>query len=99
MERKQMISRIRTGMLIAGLTVSMVAAACGTAHAHLLSWLFGPSVPRALVEYRSPYPRGTIVVNTSERRLYLVTGPNQALRYGIGVGRVGFTWSGTTAIS
>jgi lipoprotein-anchoring transpeptidase ErfK/SrfK len=39
------------------------------------------------------------VISTSERRLYLVLGNGQALRYGIGVGRVGFTWSGVTTIS
>ena len=39
------------------------------------------------------------MIRTSERRLYLVLGNGQALRYGIGVGRVGFTWSGVTTIS
>ena len=43
------------------------------------------------------YSPGTIVINTSERRLYYVLGDGQAIRYGIGVGRVGFTWAGTTA--
>jgi lipoprotein-anchoring transpeptidase ErfK/SrfK len=56
-------------------------------------------IPREMVNFSGYYRPGTIVVNTSERRLYLVTGPGQALRYGIGVGRVGFTWAGTTSIS
>jgi lipoprotein-anchoring transpeptidase ErfK/SrfK len=56
-------------------------------------------IPRTLVPFSGPYRSGTIVISTSERRLYLVTGPGQALRYGIGVGRIGFTWSGSTAIS
>jgi lipoprotein-anchoring transpeptidase ErfK/SrfK len=38
---------------------------------------------------------GTIYINTAERRLYLMLGNGQALRYGIGVGRDGFSWSGT----
>ena len=42
---------------------------------------------------------GTIVINTAERRLYLVLAHGQALRYGIGVGRDGFRWSGTHRIT
>jgi lipoprotein-anchoring transpeptidase ErfK/SrfK len=41
---------------------------------------------------------GTIIVNTTERRLYLVQDNGTALKYGIGVGRVGFTWAGTTKV-
>ena len=51
------------------------------------------AVPREHVSYNGPYAPGTIIVNTSERRLYLVL-PGQALRYGVGVGRPGFTWGG-----
>ena len=61
--------------------------------------LFGGWVGRTVVSYPTGYRPGTIVIRTSERRLYLVLGNGQALRYGIGVGRVGFTWSGVTAIS
>jgi lipoprotein-anchoring transpeptidase ErfK/SrfK len=39
------------------------------------------------------------VIHTSERFLYLVLGNNRALRYGIGVGREGFTWSGLVRVS
>ena len=39
------------------------------------------------------------MISTSQRRLYLVYAGHQALRYGIGVGREGFTWSGTSEIS
>ena len=61
---------------------------------------FGSSpIPRSLVNFSGPYRPGTIVINTSERRLYLVTAPGQALRYGIGVGRIGFTWAGTHSVS
>jgi lipoprotein-anchoring transpeptidase ErfK/SrfK len=42
---------------------------------------------------------GTIIINTSERRLYYVTGNGQAIRYGIGVGRLGFTWAGVKTVS
>src|SRR5262245_51318822 len=55
-------------------------------------------VPRTTVNFSSAEPPGTIIINTSERRLYLVMGNGQALRYGIGVGRVGFTWAGRTRV-
>jgi lipoprotein-anchoring transpeptidase ErfK/SrfK len=40
-----------------------------------------------------------MIINTSERRLYLVLGNEQALRYGIGVGRARFSWAGETRFS
>jgi lipoprotein-anchoring transpeptidase ErfK/SrfK len=63
--------------------------------------LFGSSspVPRTTVSYPTTQRPGTIVINTAERRLYLVLGNGQALRYGIGVGRVGFTWSGVKKVT
>ena len=64
--------------------------------------MFGTSsspIPREVVAFAASYRPGTIVINTAERRLYLVTRPGEALRYGIGVGRIGFTWAGATAIS
>jgi lipoprotein-anchoring transpeptidase ErfK/SrfK len=54
---------------------------------------------RQLVFFRTAEPPGTIIINTSERFLYLVQGNNRALRYGIGVGRDGFQWSGLLRIS
>ncbi len=56
-------------------------------------------IPRATVYYSSNYPPGTIVVNTAERRLYYVLPGGMALRYGIGVGRDGFRWSGVHRVS
>lgn len=56
-------------------------------------------IPRTTVNFDSHYAPGTIVVNTAERRLYLVLPNGQALRYGIGVGRDGFTWQGQHAIT
>jgi lipoprotein-anchoring transpeptidase ErfK/SrfK len=57
------------------------------------------SIPKTTVNFSGPYSPGTIVVNTSERRLYLVTSEGEAIRYGIGVGRIGFSWAGVTAVS
>ena len=51
------------------------------------------------VFYRTNEPPGTIIVQTEERFLYLVQGDNVAIRYGVGVGREGFQWSGLLKIS
>jgi lipoprotein-anchoring transpeptidase ErfK/SrfK len=54
---------------------------------------------RQVVFYRTTATPGTLVISTSERFLYLVLGNNHALRYGIGVGRQGFQWSGMVKIT
>ncbi len=54
---------------------------------------------RQVVFFRSSEPPGTLVIHTSERFAYLVLGNNRALRYGIGVGREGFQWSGLVRVS
>ena len=54
---------------------------------------------RQAVFFRTNEAPGTIVVHTSERFMYLVQGNNRALRYGIGVGRDGFQWSGLVKIT
>ena len=56
-------------------------------------------IPRELVDYEGPYGKGTIIVNTTERRLYHVLGDGKAMKYGIGVGREGAQWAGTNRIS
>ena len=58
-----------------------------------------PELRRQPVFYRSDYPPGTIIVNTSDRFLYLITSDTTALRYGVGVGRDGFQWGGIHKIS
>ncbi len=57
------------------------------------------SIPRTTVNFVGNYAPGTIVVATSERRLYLVQEGGRALRYGIGVGRDGFRWGGVHRIT
>ena len=54
---------------------------------------------RQLVDYVTAEPAGTIIIDTPHTYLYLVLGGRKALRYGIGVGREGFTWSGSERIS
>ena len=55
----------------------------------------GSAIPRKLIDYETNLKVGTIVVETSERRLYLVLPDGKAMAYGIGVGRDGFRWAGT----
>jgi lipoprotein-anchoring transpeptidase ErfK/SrfK len=58
-----------------------------------------PQLRRQLVDYRTSEPAGTLIVDTPNTYLYLVLGTGKALRYGIGVGREGFTWSGEERVS
>ncbi len=57
------------------------------------------NLQRQLVNYRTREPAGTIIIDTPHTYLYLVLGHGKAIRYGIGVGREGFTWSGSERIS
>ena len=54
---------------------------------------------RAEVDYQTTERPGTIVVDTRDKHLYLVQAGGRAIRYGIGVGRPGFTWSGVKTVT
>ena len=54
---------------------------------------------RAVVAFNSNEAPGTIVIDTGNTALYYVLGQGRAIRYGVGVGREGFTWSGVQTIS
>ncbi|MFG1393504.1 L,D-transpeptidase [Xanthobacter agilis] len=54
---------------------------------------------RQTVDYVTTQPAGTIVIDTPNTYLYFLLGNNKAVRYGIGVGREGFTWAGTERIT
>jgi lipoprotein-anchoring transpeptidase ErfK/SrfK len=56
-------------------------------------------IPREEVDYPSTRPAGTIVVNTSQRRLYYLLGGGRAIRYGIAVGMEGYGWSGVSTVA
>jgi len=58
-----------------------------------------PNLRRQLVDYQTKEPAGTIIVDTAHTYLYLVLGGGKAIRYGVRVGREGFTWTGTERIS
>jgi lipoprotein-anchoring transpeptidase ErfK/SrfK len=57
------------------------------------------NLKRQVVYYQSNEAPGTIVIDTPNTYLYLVLGNGRAMRYGIGVGREGFTWAGVQTIS
>jgi len=54
---------------------------------------------RQIVDYATHEAPGTIVIDTPNTYLYLVLGNGRALRYGIGVGREGFTWAGVQTVT
>ncbi len=56
-------------------------------------------IRRQLVRYNGPHGPNTIIVDTSERRLYFVVEKGKAWKYGVGVGRAGFEWTGTNRVS
>src|SRR5207237_10933785 len=58
-----------------------------------------PQFKRQAVPFQSAEPAGTIVIDTANTYLYLVLGNGTAMRYGIGVGREGFTWAGAERVS
>jgi lipoprotein-anchoring transpeptidase ErfK/SrfK len=100
----------RTALLLAGLAAGwaltvVTAASAMPASPNIYSAAFSDArplaspVPRQTVRYDGPYAPGTIVVSTGERRLYFVLPDHQALKYGVGVGRPGFTWSGVTVVA
>jgi lipoprotein-anchoring transpeptidase ErfK/SrfK len=54
---------------------------------------------RAVVNIDTREAPGTVIIDTGNTALYYVLGHGQAIRYGVGVGREGFTWAGTQTIS
>jgi len=57
------------------------------------------NLKKQMVDFPTKEPAGTIIIDTPHTYLYLVLGNGRAMRYGIGVGREGFTWAGTERIS
>ena len=98
---------------VAGAALGLMLAAVGTANAYefdILTHLplmpgstFGrplaQATPRDTVRIDTRYKAGTIIISTSQRRLYYVNGDGTAIQYGVGVGRPGFEWSGSKVIS
>ena len=58
-----------------------------------------PNLHRQMVDYSANVAPGTVVIDTEQTYLYFVLGEGKAIRYGIGVGRQGFTWSGVERVT
>ena len=54
---------------------------------------------KEIVDFKTSLVPGSIIIRTSERKLYYILPAGRAIQYGIGVGREGFTWSGTDKIT
>jgi lipoprotein-anchoring transpeptidase ErfK/SrfK len=65
----------------------------------MASYPIDPRYNRQVVDYRGEEKPGTIIIDTPNKFLYLVEDGGKALRYGIGVGRPGFTWAGVKTIT
>jgi lipoprotein-anchoring transpeptidase ErfK/SrfK len=107
-EVEAMWSRLIAGTVVAGVLLAVTGASYaqsdderfnGGAPRNRLFSSSGSPIAKSTVDFIGNYSPGTIIINTTERRLYYVTGAGQAIRYGIGVGRIGFTWAGVTAVS
>ncbi|WP_292341978.1 L,D-transpeptidase [Mesorhizobium sp.] len=57
------------------------------------------AIAREIVDFGEAQPEGSIVIDTTERRLYYILGDGKALRYAVGVGKEGLEWSGRDTIS
>jgi lipoprotein-anchoring transpeptidase ErfK/SrfK len=58
-----------------------------------------PKYIKQMVAYSGPESAGTIIIDTPHRFLFLIQGNGTAIRYGIGVGKPGFTWAGVKTVS
>jgi lipoprotein-anchoring transpeptidase ErfK/SrfK len=76
-----------------------LAAAAAAASLVATAAIPQPAQARSLVGFSGNYSAGTIVVRTNERSLYYVMGNGQAMRYPVGVGRIGRQWTGTAMIT
>lgn len=90
------------GALLAGLFVAPAGASPLDRGpiADFLNVFREQAIPRQTVIWKHPeHKPGTVVVSTTNRRLYYVLGGGQAIEYGVGVGRMGFTWSGVKTVT
>ncbi|MGA7804311.1 L,D-transpeptidase [Bradyrhizobium sp.] len=76
----------------------LLAAMAATVGAMLLTTGMAEARPEVVGIHAAEYSPGTIVVRTSERRLYLILDEEHAMRYPVGVGKSGKQWAGETRI-
>ena len=82
-------------MVYRSLTAAIAAAAL---YLLAIPTTTSPACAREVVEFSSDAMAGSIIVRTSERRLYFVLGHGRAIRYPVGVGRAGRQWAGRSMI-
>jgi lipoprotein-anchoring transpeptidase ErfK/SrfK len=93
---------IACSVAFSGSAQAQTVASLGGEPTNFFERLFGGPVSptaRRVVFWLGDNQPGTIVISTSQRRLYFVLGNQRAIQYGIGVGRPGFTWSGIKTVS
>jgi lipoprotein-anchoring transpeptidase ErfK/SrfK len=97
MKRRELLTGVLASIATASLGVSEAAAEkFPISRADIQK--VPPKYRKKAVRFQSDYPAGTIVVDTRNKFLYLVQPGGRAIRYGIGVGRQGFSWSGSAVI-
>jgi lipoprotein-anchoring transpeptidase ErfK/SrfK len=109
---REMLVRILTAGFVAAIALSSVSVANptitdpdgrllgGAAQGVKMKGLFDIlALRRQEVGFETKEKPGTVIVFTKDRKLYYVLGNNRAIRYGVGVGRDGFTWNGIHTVS
>jgi lipoprotein-anchoring transpeptidase ErfK/SrfK len=77
----------------------LIATAVRGGAPNAMSSSFQADLRRQMVNYRTQAAAGTIIIDTAQTYLYYILGDGTAIRYGIGVGRDGFTWSGAQTVT
>jgi lipoprotein-anchoring transpeptidase ErfK/SrfK len=86
--------------MMLGAPVHAVASQSGNGLSEFSNIFSVEAIPAQVVIWRHPeHKRGDVVISTTHRRLYYVLGGGQAIEYGVGVGRQGFTWSGVKTVT
>ena len=100
------IRSVLTAFVLGGTLAGLLAGCTGTGQTtgtttssfSRANWKILPQYRRQTVSYQTAEAPGTIIVDTATRHLYLIEDGGKATRYGIGVGRLGFAWSGEATI-
>jgi lipoprotein-anchoring transpeptidase ErfK/SrfK len=97
--RHRILEMTLAGMVV-GAPVHALASQFGNGLSQFLNIFSVEAIPPQVVIWRhAKYKRGDVVVSTTQRRLYYVLGGGRAIEYGVGVGRMGFTWSGVKTVT
>ncbi len=92
------------GLLVAFCAMALIAPAnASTSTKVKFNFVSDSLIPKykgkRTVDFNEGYKPGTIIIKTAKRKLYFVLPGRRAIEYGVGVGRYGFTWSGTTKVT